>query len=386
MTVRLWDAATGAGAATLTGHTKVVRGVAFSPDGRTLASASNDRTVRVWDAMTGRCLMVLRGHAAAVHAVAFSPNGRRIASAGSDATVRLWDAATGQEVIDLRGHAEPVEAVAFRPDGRALASASGDRTLRIWDATPMTPELRSQRKARDVVESLFDRYALTPEVLDRVQSAATLDPETRQRTLDLADRYGASRLEHEAERRVELLCDRAMLRAEVLASLRADASLSEPARHRALALAELVPENPERLNAASKEVIRRPGAVAVAYGAALRQAEAACRLVPDNADFLTTAGAAQFRIGLYREAVATLSRAERLDAEYRETPGAAYLAFLAMSLHELGRQHEARAYAGRLRETLKTEGYDWNQLGREFLHEAETLLGNADFPADPFAR
>ena len=73
-------------------------GVAYSPDGRTLASASRDHTVKLWDAATGQVVRTLRGHAEPVHGVAFSPDGRRIASASFDRTIKLWDAATGQEL------------------------------------------------------------------------------------------------------------------------------------------------------------------------------------------------------------------------------------------------------------------------------------------------
>ena len=132
-TVRLWDPATGAGLATLTSHDGEVSSVAFSPDGRRLASAGRDRTVRLWDPVTGAGLATLTGHTGWVQAVAFSPDGRRLASAGRDDMVRLWDPVTGAGQATLTGHTEWVQAVAFSPDGRQLASAGDDGTVRLWD-------------------------------------------------------------------------------------------------------------------------------------------------------------------------------------------------------------------------------------------------------------
>jgi WD40 repeat protein len=138
-TVRLWDPVTGQPTATLGGHSSWVEGVAFSPDGRLLASASLDGTVRVWDPVTGQPTATLEGHVGLVRGVAFSPDGRLLASAGADGTVRVWDPVTGQPTATLEGHTSEVNGVAFSPDGRLLASAGDDATVRLWDPATGQP-------------------------------------------------------------------------------------------------------------------------------------------------------------------------------------------------------------------------------------------------------
>ncbi|GAA2216012.1 hypothetical protein GCM10009850_114810 [Nonomuraea monospora] len=141
-TVRLWDTATGEPAGEpLTGHTNIVEDVAFSPDGRLLASASVDTTVQLWDPVTGRPVgEPLTGHTNTVVGVAFSPDGRLLASGGMDATVRLWDSATGRPVGEpLTGHGGHVLRLAFSPDGRLLATSSRDWTARLWDTATGRP-------------------------------------------------------------------------------------------------------------------------------------------------------------------------------------------------------------------------------------------------------
>ncbi|KAJ5697656.1 hypothetical protein N7488_011340 [Penicillium malachiteum] len=138
-TVRLWDPVTGDLRRTLEGHSSAVNSVAFSSDGRLLASSSDDNTVRLWDPVTGDLRRTLEGHSSAVRSVAFSSNGRLLTSGSEDNTVRLWDPVTGDLRWTLEGHSSWVRLVAFSSDGRLLASGSYDNTVRLWD--PVTGDL-----------------------------------------------------------------------------------------------------------------------------------------------------------------------------------------------------------------------------------------------------
>lgn len=177
-TIKLWEVATGDEVRTLRGHTFYVYSVAFSPDGKRLASGSRDETVRLWDVATGKETHILKtcngwalsvafspdgktlavgtrdktvvlfdvaerkqvctftgGHSDWAYAVAFSPDGKRLASGSKDATIKLWDVATGKEVRTLKGHGSCVRSVAFSPDGKTLASGSWDYTVKLWDVS-----------------------------------------------------------------------------------------------------------------------------------------------------------------------------------------------------------------------------------------------------------
>ncbi|WP_232793938.1 MULTISPECIES: WD40 repeat domain-containing serine/threonine protein kinase [Pseudofrankia] len=145
-TVRLWDISSPASplavGAPLTGHSIEVRDVVFSPDGKLLATASDDTTIRLWDvsdpAHAEQIGAPLRGHTGGVRSVAFSPDGKLLATGSLDTTARLWNITNPAKPVAvgrITGHTDAVRSVAFSPDGRLLATGSWDTTVRLWDIT-----------------------------------------------------------------------------------------------------------------------------------------------------------------------------------------------------------------------------------------------------------
>jgi WD40 repeat protein/serine/threonine protein kinase len=132
----VWDAETGQVLSTWLAHDLPVSALAFSPGNGRLATASLDRHVKLWETATGKLLHEFL-HNGNVLGVAFSRDGKRLVSTGEDKSVRLWDTTTGREVLGLHGHTDSSGCVAFSLDGLRLASASMDGTIRVWDATPL---------------------------------------------------------------------------------------------------------------------------------------------------------------------------------------------------------------------------------------------------------
>jgi len=128
-TIKLWEVKTGKTLFTLNGKNTI----AFSPDGRILASGGANNAITLWEVDTAKEIETLKKHGNAVTTLAFSPDGSILASGSEDDTIKLWDLSTGKQRCTLVGHEHSVFSVVFHPDGQTLTSASGDDTIKHWD-------------------------------------------------------------------------------------------------------------------------------------------------------------------------------------------------------------------------------------------------------------
>jgi WD40 repeat protein len=357
-----------------------------SPDGTMLArvwgAGGTERSkeyantsVVVVDATTGRVLHTLIGHTADVVGIAFSPDGRRIATASFDRTIKLWDTATGREVFTLRGHTAGLLVLAFSPDGRRIVSGGIDYTARVWDATPLPAEvLRAQdARYRQKREALEEMVRATQDV-QRAQALA------RDGRWDLAAAAFGKLVEREPD---NLTLRQAHIRSLVAAG--DDAGV----RH---ACEELLKKPQDSVYTMQTPNIAwscalAPDAVAD-HEAPVRLAESYLATHPEErgerkSDGLNGLGAALYRGGRYEEAIHRLN--EGIQARGDGGDPRAF-AFLAMAHHRLGHRNEAQHWLDNLAAYQPRTGANssWEDVEIHILRrEAESLILGSRHPAPP---
>ncbi|MCT7973012.1 NACHT and WD repeat domain-containing protein, partial [Laspinema olomoucense] len=157
-TIKLWNVETWEEIYTLPGHQDSVWSIAFSPDGKTLASGSKDKTIKLWNVETWEEIHTLPGHQNSVWSIAFSPDGKTLASGSEDKTIKLWNVETRKEIQPLTGHQESVNSIAFSPDGKTLASGSEDKTIKLWNV-----ETRKEIQPLTGYEGTINSIAFSPD-------------------------------------------------------------------------------------------------------------------------------------------------------------------------------------------------------------------------------
>ena len=182
--VQLWDTTTGQEVRSIKVSEEIecCWGLAFSPDGRTLAVALHDgvsigteHSIKLLDPATGQERMTLRGYPSRVFNPTFSPDGRRIAASHLYGTLSIGDLGTGRTVLNLLGGTFSARSPLFTPDGRKLVAVS-DEIVKVWDATPMTPEQRVIREARGLVAFLS---AKSPPKDEFLRESAEIPPSAK---------------------------------------------------------------------------------------------------------------------------------------------------------------------------------------------------------------
>jgi WD40 repeat protein/serine/threonine protein kinase len=322
--------------------------------------------VEVRDQKTGRVLYTLIGHTADVIFIAFSPDGRRIATASHDRSIKLWDAATGREVFTLRGHAGSVVGLAFSPDGHRIVSVSHDDTARVWDASPLPVEVLGSQEARfrqkqTELQALRGRSEAEEFVNGGndpfrtgqwEQTAADLG-----KTVEAYPNLLQFRYQHILA--LEEARDRAGVQRACKDLLEKFGNATDPAEANVVAWScVLVPD----------AVADREAPIRLAENALARWSEG------EKSDGLDTLGAALYRAGRFEEAIRRLNESSQTRGGERVPRG---YAFLAMAHHRLGHRDESKHWLDRLRDYQTHQVYDssWDTLEIKILRrEVESLI------------
>jgi len=334
--IQLWDVATGRQKASMNGHEGTVFSLTFSPDGKSFASAGFD-TVRLWDVESGKQKETLAATRFPCWSVAFSPDGKKLAAGGLSA-VRLWDVASGKEQTNLALESGGCWTLAFSPDGKSLAAGDGNM-VRIWNA-------KSGLKQTNVIG--HGSAVLHLEFSPDGKSIVSVSRGKGMKFWDLAS--GTE-------------------------SAEADVSLREFAKQ----FVTQFPDNAGALDAESWAVAQRSGLTPTVYESALEQARAACRLAPNNTNYLATLGAALYRAGNDAEAIRILGRASPFHTERTASEPVFFQTsqlFLALAELRRGHKDEARAIAAGVRGQMLNGKAPYPDLLREM--EAGIFGARAD--------
>ncbi len=353
--VHVWNSASGRRVASYEGHRRAVADVEYSRDGERLLAAAFDRDVLVWDVASGAVLARL-AHDKWVNAATFSPDGGWIATACDDGDVYVWDAASGALHERLVGHQGSVLDVAFGPHGRRLVSGGTDGTARVWDPLHAM-QLLTLRTAPEAKSSTPVRcVAFSP---DGARVAASTVPHDADRRTEPGEIWvwetGANVARSRLRRAYQFVSTRArplvdgLFRElafveDVVARLLTDQSIEDELREVAVRMARVSEEDYEAMFRDAWNVVVEPGHTPGEFAEAHRKAAAALDALRSPAHLVGFA-AAQFRMGYFDRAAATLSEVRESQPDWDRLGPAervAYWAFNALNAAALGRSPDAR--------------------------------------------
>src|SRR5262249_43834717 len=152
-------------------------------------AGENSHETELWDLETGRRVQFLRGHLGSVVALAFSRDGKRLATSDFEGHARVWDALTGEEVLTLRNDRGARGDLAFTEDGRLVRTTSHDGRVKVWDAMPLSPSIEAEEEAASLVTRLIRQVMVKAEVIDRIRAEPSLRESVRRAALEIAERY-----------------------------------------------------------------------------------------------------------------------------------------------------------------------------------------------------
>jgi serine/threonine protein kinase/WD40 repeat protein len=309
----------------------------LSADGQRAAVGYRDGRVDLWDLERRTVTATLRGSGAAVTALEAGGPQDRLVSGCADGTLRIWDLELGETLLVLVGHEDGVDEIEFAPDGQRLASITESGELRLWETDPPLSRFRARqgavaagRAARNYLIAQLDGFLSASELMSRIDADANLGAELRARVQTYLQAFG---------------------------------------------------ENAARLNSDAWQIVQRADQSAERYRDALAWALFATALEPKDSLFRRTLGVAQFRMGRFDEAVATLGRSS--SAHRNGRPRAEEYAVLALCHHALGQTEECRRYQEGLEELMATTFWQSDPAARALQRELRDRLAAPSVVAPP---